>query len=409
MGLLHRGQVAQAVTHHGHAVTAGAQQGHEFAHLVGGQPAEEAVVARGGRPLLARDSLEPGAGEPAAGQQVTLVGRREPGLAQRDEHRVGILGGEHLEPDAGGHEVAHHGRGVRVEVAAAFDHAERHEPGGQVRSAVGVREGGVDRTPRQDQRLVGGRRDAEDAGLADHVQVGVVGVVEGQARPAKGGQVGCLHDEGPPLALERPGDDRGDGRALGRAAPYVPQDAVQLGGVRPGLVPGVLGPRQRLDAHRRARQQADVGDAQHGRLGEELHRPGALHHRPDPGQVGGADGVGDDDHEVQAGGGQREDDRGGVHEGVARLAHVEAEVLGQEDGRVHHDDDEQGREDLRHEAFQRGGSRRQRRPLGQARVDRPVRTDARGHVAALARQADAAREHLVAGLAAGPAAASGDD
>ena len=214
MGLLHRGQVSQAVAHHGHAITAGAQQGHEFAHLIGGQPAEEAVVAHGVRPLLARDRLEPGAGEPAAGHQVALVGRREPGLAQRDEHRVGILGGEHLDADAGGPEVAHHAEGVRVEVAAAFDQAERHEASGQPGATVGIRERGVDRTPGQDQRLVGGRRDAEDSGLADHVQVGVVGVVEGQARPAEAGQVGCLHGEGPPLALERPGDDRGDGRAL---------------------------------------------------------------------------------------------------------------------------------------------------------------------------------------------------
>ncbi len=120
----------------------------------------------------------------------------------------------------------------------------------------------------------------------------------------------------------------------------------------------------------------------------------------------------DDDHEVQAGGDQREDDRGGVHEASPAPTKIEANAEARPRMVAYTTTTiEQGGKDLRHEGRSSGvGCACQRRPLGPRRAwivrSGPTRD---GQAAALARQADAAREHLIAGAAAGPAAASGDD
>ena len=133
-----------------------------------------------------------------------------------------------------------------------------------------------------------------------------------------------------------------------------------------------------------------------------------MHQRPHLCQICGTGRVGADDHQVQTGGQQAEDDRGGVDERVAGSTDVQPEILGHQDGGVDHHHHQQRIENPRDEAFQRCGSLGERPAAGDPGVDEPVSADPVGQEPCSSRHAVAAGQYFLAGLDASQPALAGD-
>ena len=144
-------------------------------------------------------------------------------------------------------------------------------------------------------------------------------------------------------------------------------------------------------------QDTRLGKTQHRRLGQGLHRPGAVDQRAELGQVGCTHGIGHHDHEEQTAGSDAKYDRDSVVDYIRRQARVDPQVSGYKEGHGTQNRNQQHQQHALDDTFQRSQRLLGLRPVLEALDDQPLAAHLLGLRDSSTRVAETAGIDLVAG------------